>query len=133
MKLEVLPTEIFLSQITKNVKLFFFLNIDVSKIFRCHNKLTLADIAKTICLKLNMKPSKYFEKIKLWIKENDNSLIELDKKESLKNINTIFWKNSTGLRLYDTDDFFKGVLDKNSLLDNTNRVLYYSLDFNGLL
>ena len=104
----------------------------VSKIFRCHNKLTLGNIAKAICLKLNMKPNKYFEKIKLWIKENDN-LIELDKKESLKNINTIFWKNSTGLRLYDTDDFFKGVLDKSTLLDNnTNRVLFYSLDYNGL-
>jgi len=79
-----------------------------------------------------MNPNKYFEKIKLWIKENDNKMIELDKKESLKNINTNYWKNSTGLRMYDTDDFFKGVLDKTTLLDNTNRVLYYSLDYTGL-
>ena len=47
-------------------------------------------------------------------------------------INTNFWKNSAGLRYYDTDDFFKAVLDKSKLIEKTNRVLFYSLDYTGL-
>lgn len=74
---------------------------------------------------------KHCERIKLWIKENDK-MIELDSKETLKTINTNYWKNSTGLRLYDTDDFYKAVLDKSKLFETPNRVLYYSLDYNGL-
>lgn len=104
----------------------------MKKIFRCHNKLTLLDISKAICLKLNMNCNKHCERIKLWIKENDNKMIELDQKESLKTINTNYWKNSIGLRLYDTDDFYKAVLDRSKLIENPNRILYYSLDCTGL-
>jgi len=90
------------------------------------------DISKVICSKLNLNGNKYHERIKLRIKENDSKMTELDKKETLKSINTNYWKNSTGLRYYDTDDFFKGVLDKTKLNENTNRVLFYSLDYTGL-
>lgn len=86
-------------------------------------------------MKLNLNPNKYSEKLKLWIKDNENSnnLIELDKAESLKSINTSYWKNSTGLRLYDADDFFKAILDKSKLLpNNINRLLFYSLDYSSL-
>lgn len=85
-------------------------------------------------MKLNLKPNKYSEKIKLWIKDAENNdFIELDKKETLKHINMNYWKNSTGLRLFDKDDFFKAIIDSSKLtFENTNRILYYSLDSSSL-
>lgn len=82
-------------------------------------------------MKLNLKPHKYSQNIKLSIKASDK-FVEIDKNDSLKQINNKFWKTLKGLSVYDKEDFFKEIVN-NASFEFANRVIYYSLDVSSFL
>lgn len=64
----------------------------------------------------------------------DNKFIDLDKSETLRNLNEKYWKYFKDYEVYDPYDMFQQIINNPSNLPaGDQRELYYSLDLTDLL
>jgi len=103
------------------------------EIFRTSSTITIYQISKVICKKLNFNEKKYWDKITLYIKINDKYEPLNRENMVLSDINNLYWKDFKDISLYETESSIDEILTRGYKSMDTNRVLYYSINFEDFL